>query len=108
MNVSKGKFSGFSKHVKEKLTKSETIETIFDHNPTEEELEHFTWGIMSKEDYLKEFDKDVFYEDIYRLYNIRKNKDLAEKYYLMISKKIREKKEEIRENRIIDIIRVEN
>jgi len=98
MNVIKGKFTNSSKPKEEKIVK---CETIFDHNLTDEELPHFTAGVLSKEDYLKNFDKDIFYHDLYRLYIMRGDKETAEKYYLMISKETRKRAEETAKNMVI-------
>jgi len=98
MNVSKGRLSSSSKPKKERLTK---YETIFDHNPTDEELPHFTAGVLSKEEYLKRFDNDIFYQDICRLYIMRNDKETADKYYLMVSEDVRKEAEEAKKNRVI-------
>ena len=82
---------------KGQLTK---LETIFNHNPTEKELRQLTGRVIDKEYYIKRFDEDYFFYDIYQLYLIRGNKKTAEKYYLMISEETRKKDEEYEKNRV--------
>jgi len=96
MNVIKDKLSNSPKSKKEQTIK---YETIFDHNPTDEELPHFTAGVISKEKYLT-FNSDVKYHDLYRLYLMRGDKETAEKYYLMISEKARKRAEEVKKNMV--------
>jgi len=64
------------------------IETIFDHNPTEEELEYLT-SAHSKEEYLKKYNYDIddCYYDLAYLYNHRDDYATAKKYFNMQSEK---------------------
>ena len=60
------------------------LETIFDHNITQEELENACITFKrSKEEYLKDinYDQDVCYRDLYELYRDRKDYDTAKKYF---------------------------
>ena len=61
------------------------METIFDHNITQEEVEFITgFPDTTKEVYLGYRDKDGFVIDLYYLYRYRKDKKKAETYYNMI------------------------
>jgi hypothetical protein len=77
------------------------LETIFDHNPTEDELEQLTGRVIDKEYYEKRFNKDLLFFHIYSLYLIRGDKETADKYYLMISEEVRKNREEVIKNRVI-------
>jgi len=96
MNVIKDKLSNSPKPKKEKLTK---CETIFDLDLTDEELSHFTAGVISKEKYLT-IDSDTKYYDLYLLYLMRGDKKTAKKYYLMISEEARKEAEEDAKDRV--------
>jgi len=77
-------------------------ETIFDHNPTQKELDdEFLFETISKEDFIEKLDRDSHYYAIYRLYLMRGDKKTAEKYYLMISEETRKEAEETKKNRVI-------
>jgi hypothetical protein len=96
MNVIKDKLSNSPKSKKEQIVK---CETIFDHNPTEEEIRRLIARIP-KEKYLT-IDPDTKYYDLYCLYLMRDDKETAEKYYLMISEEARKRAEETAKNRVI-------
>jgi len=95
MNVTKNKLSS---NLKEK---SIDYETIFDHNPTEEELEFISESLSinsrSKEEYLKEIgnDPNKIYASLFNLYQCRynatKNREyekIAQKYFNKIAPNI--------------------
>jgi len=82
---------------KKRLSKPETI---FNHNPTEKELKQLTGRVIDKEYYIKRFDEDIFYYQIYCLYLMRDDEKTAEKYYLMISEKTRKEAEEYKKSRV--------
>lgn len=63
---------------------AEKIETIFDHNVTEEEIiELFGISGFTKEDFLEDSQEDN-YAHIYCLYLIRKDEITAMKYFHLI------------------------
>jgi len=96
MIIDQSRISHSNKSKKEQIVK---CETIFDHNPTDEELPHFTAGVLSKEKYLT-LSNDTHYYNIYRLYIMRGDKETAEKYYLMISEEARKEAEETAKNMV--------
>ncbi len=62
-------------------------ETIYDHNPTDEELRAVTNHLWLKERYLIayanfEYDVDLFFEDISKLYSKRAYASLTERHYV--------------------------
>jgi len=76
------------KMTKEKNIDINKLETIFDHNLTEEELKTAAWG-FSKEEYRNEFgeDQEIHYLKIYYLYLSRNDQKTAMKYFNKLSKK---------------------
>lgn len=57
-------------------------ETLFDHNPTDQEI-YDIGGLTSREEYTKiskDFDSDFHYADIYKLYVFRNKPDTANFY----------------------------
>lgn len=63
---------------------AEKIETIFDHNVTEEEIEILFGMTGYTEEYLQKKPQDRNYAHIYRLYLIRKEESIAMKYFDLI------------------------
>lgn len=62
------------------------METIFDHNPTEEEIKCLYGRVKTKEEHLVDpFSQGTEYAMIYRLYKRRGNKEMAEKYGALLS-----------------------
>ena len=62
------------------------MENIFEHNISKTErdkLDKMTPGrkINNKKNYLKSISKDISYADLYRLYLVRGEKQLAQKYF---------------------------
>ena len=62
------------------------MENIFEHNISKTEidkLDKMTPGrkISNKKSYLKSISKDISYADLYRLYLVRGEKQLAQKYF---------------------------
>ena len=80
---------------KEKNIDLNKIETIFDHNITQEELENsYITNARSKEEYIKEIENDNYldipdscYNDLASLYTRRGDYVTAKKYHNMQSKK---------------------
>lgn len=61
------------------------METIFDHNITEKEIEFITgFPNTTKEIYLSYRSDWGIYTDLYYLYRYRKNKEKADYYYNLI------------------------
>lgn len=61
------------------------METIFDHNPTNEELKAHFSKVISKEKHLaKHFSQDTEYAFIYSLYKMRGDEAHAAKYRSLI------------------------
>lgn len=61
------------------------METIFDHNITEKEMEFITgYSDTTKEEYLSYRKKDGYIIDLYYLYRYRKDATKAVSYYNMI------------------------
>jgi len=57
------------------------METVFDHNPTPEELKFLFLSGQSKEEYLSAHeDQETEYGNIYALYMIRGNREKALEY----------------------------
>lgn len=63
---------------------AEKIETIFDHNVTEEEIEILFGMTGYPEEYLQKKPQDRNYAHIYCLYLIRKDEMTAMKYFNLI------------------------
>ncbi|MBR3830724.1 MAG: hypothetical protein IKJ52_05685 [Muribaculaceae bacterium] len=63
---------------------AEKIETIFDHNVTEEEIEILFGMTGYTEEYLQKKPQDRNYAHIYCLYLIRKDEMTAMKYFNLI------------------------
>lgn len=63
---------------------TEKIETIFDHNVTEEEIELLFGMTGYTEEYLQKKTQDRNYAHIYCLYLIRKDEMTAMKYFNLI------------------------
>jgi ABC-type molybdenum transport system ATPase subunit/photorepair protein PhrA len=63
------------------------LETIWDFNPTEEELDklEITGIYESKEEYIKNIDEEVAISDIYWLSSMRGDKKTSEKYFALLS-----------------------
>ena len=81
MNLKKDKLSSLPK---EHITK---LETIFDHNLTEEELKTAAWG-FSKEEYLSEIkSQENHYLKIYYLYLSRNDRKTAMEYFNKLSER---------------------
>ena len=55
--------------------------TIYDHNPTTEEIERI--GFLPKEIYMK-LEADTMYRDLAMLFKIRGNRKLMQKYLSLI------------------------
>lgn len=65
------------------------METIFDHNPTEKELENIGRLDFEKNEYIDLLqESDTIYADLYCLFSIRGQKKKAEQY----ANKIQDKK----------------
>jgi len=60
------------------------METIFDHNPTPEELEEFFFIIPERASYVPII-QDTEYAHIYRLYKMRGNDEMAAEYLSKIT-----------------------
>jgi hypothetical protein len=61
------------------------LKNIFEHNISKDEidkLDKMTPGrkITNKKNYLKSISKDISYADLYRLYLVRGEKQIAQKY----------------------------
>ena len=57
------------------------METVFDHNPTAEELKYLFLTGMTREEYLAAHsDQETEYGNIYALYMIRGNRERALEY----------------------------
>jgi len=95
MNLKKDKLSS---PPKEHITK---LETIFDHNLTEEELKTAAWG-FSKEEYKKEFgeNQELHHSLIYDLYLMRGDHKIAMEYFNKLSKKSQKGIKELEEEDI--------
>ena len=78
--------------LKEQITK---YETIFDHNPTEDEIKSSLIGLLDdynddffqelNQEYKNKFNQDYFYHEIYELYLERKDKENTDKYFKKLS-----------------------
>mgnify|MGYP006967045636 CR=1 FL=1 len=78
------------------------METIFDHNLSEEEILSF-WSDFPEKDYLDNLSQEAAYLDIYRLFLIRGECDTAKKYLSKIKQKdLLEMAKEIAYTDIID------
>lgn len=64
------------------------METIFDHNITQEECRYIT--SLSKSEYLRYFEQESAYSDIAMLYYRRGNKNMYRKYLDKLSYDMRE------------------
>jgi hypothetical protein len=57
------------------------METIFDHNPTQQELVMlFGPRPMTREEYLSVVEQESAYGDLYRLYSLRGKPEIAEQF----------------------------
>lgn len=67
------------------ILKPKKLETIFDHQVTEDELKKLLYGdTESFEEYTQFLDQDASYADISRLFRIRGNNQTALKYISLI------------------------
>jgi len=93
------------KMIKEKNIDINKLETIFDHNLTEEELKTAAWG-FSKEEYLSEIkSQENHYLKIYYLYLSRNDQKTAMEYFNKLNEKRRMGIIELDENTPLCVIR---
>jgi len=89
---------------KEKNIDINKIETIFDHNITDEELENvvlpdFVKCGFSKKDLIEAIeglDQDTYFLLICELYKYRNDEEISKKYYFMVSEETRQNMKKIR------------
>ena len=57
------------------------METIFEHNVTDEELRLLLGSVPQKEEYIKGKNQESHYRTLYRLYLMRGDKPKAKEYF---------------------------